>query len=92
MPAAVRTFLGKFLKFRPYIRAKFSEISIRPCHLYSGVLLFWPPPSSTTMNTVFGIRHFHRAASTNGRPDDGAPVVKVTEDTKTFRPVGQYSG
>ena len=38
MPAAVQTFLGKFLKFCLYIRAKFSEISIRPCHLYSGVL------------------------------------------------------
>ena len=40
MPAAVWTFLGKFLKFCPYIRAKFSEISIRPCHLYSGVLAY----------------------------------------------------
>jgi hypothetical protein len=39
MPAAVRTILRKFLKFCPYIRAKFSKIFIRPCHLYSGVLL-----------------------------------------------------
>jgi hypothetical protein len=38
MPAAVRTILRKFLKFCPYIRAKFSKIFIRPCHLYSGVL------------------------------------------------------
>jgi hypothetical protein len=38
MPAAVQTFFEEFLKFCLYIRAKFSKIFIRPCHLYSGVL------------------------------------------------------
>jgi len=38
MHAAVQTFGAKFLNFCPYIWARFSEISIWPCHLYLGVL------------------------------------------------------
>jgi hypothetical protein len=33
MPAAIRTYLVKLLKFCPYIKPRFSEISIWPRHL-----------------------------------------------------------
>jgi hypothetical protein len=42
MPAAIRTFWAKILKFYLNILAEFSEISIWPSHLYSGVLTRFP--------------------------------------------------